>query len=163
MNSGVHLAGVEEISRRALDHIAREDDAVLPLLQAALSGERACAARYKRHYFLAQALGRKDIAAELAALAQDEERHVAILVHCIAQRGGSVPLATTQLSEYFGPPSLAAYLQEDLAAERVAIDAYARAMAYLADRDPETSRVFADLLEREYHHEQRLLALLDRA
>jgi bacterioferritin len=164
MSSSVHLAGLEEISRRTLDHIAREDDAILPLLHDALASERACAARYKRHYFLAQALGRRDVAQELAALADEEERHVAVLVHQIALRGDVASGGSALFSyEYPGPPCLVTYLREDLAAQRITIDAYARTMAYLADRDAEASRVFADLLEREYEHERRLMALVDRA
>ena len=53
-------------------------------------------------------------------------------------------------------------LQEDLVAERVAIESYTEIVRYLGDSDPTTRRLMEEILAAEEEHADDLKTLLER-
>jgi bacterioferritin len=53
-------------------------------------------------------------------------------------------------------------IQEDLVAERVAIESYAEMVRYLGDDDPTTRRMLEEILAKEEEHADDLRTLLER-
>lgn len=51
-------------------------------------------------------------------------------------------------------------IKEDLVAERVAIETYTDIIHWLGDKDPTTSRMLKEILEKEEEHAEDLLSLL---
>jgi bacterioferritin len=51
-------------------------------------------------------------------------------------------------------------IEEDLAAERVAIDSYREMIAYIGEADPTTRRMLEEILAVEEHHADDLVRLL---
>jgi bacterioferritin len=51
-------------------------------------------------------------------------------------------------------------LEENLVAERIAIDTYAEIIRWLGDRDTTTRRLLEDVLEQEEEHADDLASLL---
>ncbi len=63
-------------------------------------------------------------------------------------------------TEYRTGKSLQVILEEDLVAERVAIETYTEIVRWLGDRDPTTRRVFESILAKEEEHADDILRLL---
>ena len=63
-------------------------------------------------------------------------------------------------SEYVAGSSLIDMLQEDLVAERIAIESYREFVRFLGDRDPTTRRLMETILGTEEEHADDLAELL---
>lgn len=138
---------------------------VIDLLNTALATEIVCVLRYKRHYFMAQGINAKSVAAEFLEHANEEQNHADMLAARIVQLGGEPDLTPDTLSrrshsEYVEGDDLLSMIQEDLVAERIAIDSYATMIRYVGDDDPTTRRLLEDILASEEEHADDLSTLL---
>jgi bacterioferritin len=121
--------------------------------------------RYKRHQFMAKGIHAKSVAAEFAEHAADEQEHADLIAQRIVQLGGDPDYSPASLvlrshSEYVEGADLAEMLEEDLVAERVAIESYGEIIRFLGDADPTTRRLLEQILSKEEEHADDLSSLL---
>jgi bacterioferritin len=169
------LTDVTELRRRARQHIEKgavtegyrgDVQAVIELLNQALATEIVCVLRYKRHYFMAAGINAQAVAAEFLEHANEEQGHADQLAERITQLGGAPDLdpqglATRSHSEYVEGKNLVEMLQEDLIAERVAIESYSEMIRYVGENDPTTRRLLESILAVEEEHAEDLKTLLE--
>ena len=168
------LTDIQKLRKRARQHI--EDGAVTPgyradrktvvkLLNEALATELVCVLRYKRHQFMATGIAAQSVAAEFLQHATEEQAHADLLAARIVQLGGEPDfspegLATRSHAEYVEGEDLASMIEEDLVAERIAIDSYGEMIRYVADKDPTTRRMLEGILAVEEEHAEDMADLL---
>lgn len=143
---------------------AADRTTVLQLLNTALATELVCVLRYKRHQFMAQGIHAKSVAAEFLEHALEEQGHADELAARIVQLGGEPDFSPDGLSarshaEYRTGTDLASMIEEDLVAERIAIDSYGDMLRYLDDDDPTTRRMIEGILATEEKHADELASL----
>ncbi len=169
------LSDVSELRRRARVNIEKgavtegyrgDVSTVLELLNQALATELVCVLRYKRHYFMASGIHAQAVAAEFLEHANEEQGHADQISERITQLGGAPDfnpqgLATRSHSEYVEGTTLIEMLQEDLVAERVAIESYSEMVRYIGDNDPTTRRMLEGILAVEEEHAEDLKTLLE--
>ena len=157
-NKKAALSDVSELRRRARQNIERgavtegyrgDVTTVLDLLNQALATEIVCVLRYKRHYFMASGIHAQAVAAEFLEHANEEQGHADRLAERITQLGGAPDLnpqnlASRSHSEYVEGTTLVDMLQENLVAERVAIESYGEMVRYVGDKDPTTRRLLEE-------------------
>ena len=169
------LTDVHTLRKRARQHI--EQGAVTPgyradratvvrVLNDALATEIVCVLRYKRHYFMASGLPAQSVAQEFLQHANEEQVHADQIAQRIVQLGGEPNfspegLLTRSHSEYVEGGSLVEMIQEDLVAERIAIDSYREMIVWLAAKDPTTRRMLEGILAMEEEHADDLVSLLE--
>jgi bacterioferritin len=167
------LTKIAEIRRRAREHIqdgavtadyAADRDVVLRLLNDALATELVCVLRYRRHYFMAGGAVAEAIKDEFMKHAQEEQGHADQLAERIVQLGGAPNfnpdgMSSRSHSEYVEGETLADMLEEDLIAERIAIESYREIINYLGTKDPTTRRLFEGILAVEEEHAEELASM----
>ena len=139
--------------------------AVVNVLNEALATEIVCVLRYKRHQFMAKGIHGESVAAEFAEHAADEQGHADLIAQRIVQLGGEPDYSPASLvlrshSEYVEGDDLAEMIEEDLVAERIAIESYGEIVRWLGDGDPTTRRMFEGILAKEEEHAEDLSSLL---
>jgi bacterioferritin len=165
---------VQEIRDRAREHI--KQGAITPsykgnietsikVLNEALATELVCVLRYKYHYFAAEGLHAKSIAEEFLEHAQEEQEHADKIARRIRQLGGKADLNPQTLlershSEYQEGNSLIEMIEEDLIAERIAIDSYREMILYFGDDDSTSKMLMEEILAKEEEHAEELSSLL---
>lgn len=168
------LSDIQTIRQRARQHIeqgavtpgyAADRETVLRLLNEALATEIVCTLRYKRHYFMASGANSEAAAAEFLEHANEEQQHADQLAARIVQLGGEPNfnpegLTTRSHAEYAEGSSLRNMIEEDLVAERIAIESYREITLYIGDKDPTTRRLFEEILATEEEHAEDLVSLL---
>jgi len=173
---GPFLTDVKELRRRARAHIENgavvegyraDRETVIKLLNEALATEVVCVLRYKRHFFMAQGLEAKSVAAEFQQHAAEEQGHADQIAQRITQLNGEPNLNPEGMlsrshSEYVEGNSLTDMIREDLVAERVAIESYSEMIRYLGDKDPTTRRMLEGILATEEEHAMDMSDLLAR-
>lgn len=169
------LTDIETIRRRAREHIVRgavtegysaDRKTVLRLLNEALATEIVCVLRYKYHYFMASGIHAKSIAQEFLEHANEEQAHADRICERITQLDGTPNLSpegllTRSHSEYVEGSSLAEMIEEDLVAERIAIDSYREIVRYIGSDDPTTRRMMEEILAMEEEHAEDLKTMLE--
>ena len=65
-------------------------------------------------------------------------------------------------SEYVEGQTLTDMIQEDLVAERIAIDSYSEMIRYFGENDPTTRRLMEEILAKEEEHAEDMRNLIDR-
>ncbi|MBI5716953.1 MAG: ferritin-like domain-containing protein [Burkholderiales bacterium] len=138
---------------------------IVALLGGALATELVCMLRYRRHYFMANGLASPHVAEEFLAHANEELGHADRIAERIAQLGGEPDfrpdsLAARSLADYDDAADLTAMIKADLAAERVAIEAYRQMIALVADKDPTTRTLLEGILANEEEHAEDLRVLI---
>lgn len=138
---------------------------VLQLLNEALATEIVCVLRYRRHHFMARGIHGASVGAEFLAHANEELGHADGLAARIVQLGGEPDFAPDRLSarshaEYVAGDTLAQMIEENLVAERIAIDSYRDTIRFLGDDDPTTSDLLKKILAVEEQHADELADLL---
>ncbi len=175
MSDRSSLTPVATLRARAREHLEkgpvvesyRADRAVvIELLNAALATEIVCVLRYKRHYFAATGIHAQTVKAEFLAHAAEEMGHADMLAKRIVELGGlpdfsPATLVSRSHAEYVAGTSLNEMIREDLVAERVAIESYGEAIAYLGAANPTTRRVLEDILAVEEEHADDLRSMLE--
>jgi bacterioferritin len=165
---------LQAIRERAREHMssgavtgayAADRIAVISVLNEALATEIVCVLRYKNHYFMARGIHAQSIAQEFLEHAGQEQDHADAIAARITQLGG-VPnlnpadLATRSHSEYREGGDIEEMMQEDLVAERIAIETYSEIIRWLGNDDPTTRRMMEDILKVEEKHADDLANLL---
>ncbi len=169
------LSDVEAIRARARQHIEQgpvtpsyeaDKDTVLELLNEALATEIVCTLRYRRHYFMANGLVAEAVKNEFLVHAQEEQAHADKIAERIVQLGGEPDfspegLASRSHAEYKEGADLVEMIQEDLVAERVAIESYREIVNWLGTRDSTTRRLLEEILAVEEEHADELRSMLE--
>ena len=144
-----------------------DQELAVKVLNEALATEIVCVLRYKRHAFMARGPNSEPIASEFAAHAAEEAAHADLIAARIVQLGGEPDfspdsLASRSHSEYVEGKGLREMIEEDLVAERIAIDTYREMVLWLGERDPTTSRMLEEILAKEEEHADELAELLQK-
>ena len=174
-NQKASLTDIPTLRKRAREHIeggavtsgyAADREVVLKLLNEALATEMVCVLRYKRHYFMASGIHADPVAAEFLEHATQEMAHADLLAARIIQLRGEPNFSPDGLSarshaEYVEGNTLKEMIQEDLVAERIAIESYREMVAYIGERDPTTRRILEEILASEEEHADDLVSLLE--
>ena len=71
-------------------------------------------------------------------------------------------LGSRSHSEYVEGTTLTGMIQEDLVAERVAIESYSEIIRYLGDNDPTSRRLMEEILAKEEEHAEDMRSLIER-
>ena len=167
------LSEIAEIRRRARQHIAdgavtpqyaADRDVVLRLLNEALATEIVCVLRYRRHYFMATGIIAEAVKDEFLKHSQEEQGHADQIAERIIQLGGAPNLSPVGMldrshSEYQEGETLADMVEEDLIAERIAIESYNEMIRYIGTRDTTTRRLFESILAVEEQHAEELASM----
>jgi bacterioferritin len=168
------LSDIQTLRRRARQNLdegavtpgyGADRDTVIRLLNEALATELVCVLRYKRHYFMADGINADPVKAEFLEHANQEMMHADRIARRIIELRGEPNfspdgLSTRSHAEYVEGNSLKSMIRENLIAERVAIESYREIIAYLADQDPTTQRMFKEILANEEEHADDLASLL---
>jgi bacterioferritin len=171
---GEFLSDIQAIRKRARQHMEKgavtgayqgDLDVVLRLLNEALATELVCVLRYKRHYYMAKGIHSQAVAAEFLEHASEEQGHADRIAARITQLGGAPDfnprgLADRSHAEYVEGESLMQMIQEDLVAERVAIDSYSEMIRYIGEADPTTRTLLEDILGTEEEHAEDMVNLM---
>ena len=169
------LTDIKTLRERARQHIEHgaitagyraDRPTVLKILNEALATEIICILRYKRHYFMATGINAQSVAGEFLQHANEEQLHADQVAQRIVQLGGEPNfspdgLASRSHAEYVEGESLIDMIQEDLVAERIAIDSYREMIHYLGNDDPTTRRMMEGILATEEEHAEDLVSLLE--
>jgi bacterioferritin len=167
------LSEIAEIRCRARQHIAAgaasvnpaaDREVVLRLLNESLASELVCVLRYRRHYFMATDSVAEAIKAEFLKHSQEEQLHADQLAQRIVQLGGEPNFSPHGMvdrshSEYVDGDSLADLVEEDLIAERIAIESYREIIQYIGEKDTTTRGLFESILAVEEEHAQELASM----
>jgi bacterioferritin len=168
------LTDVQTLRERARRHMDQgavtesygaDRDTVVNVLNQALATELVCVLRYKRHYFMAQGIESEAVKAEFLEHANEEQAHADQIAERIVQLGGEPDLNPESLtgrshSQYVEGKDLLDMIQEDLVAERIAIDSYREIAQWLEGKDPTTRRIMEEILAKEEEHAEDLNSLL---
>ena len=168
------LSDVNTLRQRARQNVedgavtqgySADRETVLRLLNESLATELVCVLRYKRHYYMASGLKASVAAAEFLEHAEQEAQHADKLAERIVQLGGEPDLdpATFTMrshAEYKPGISIRDMIQENLVAERIAVEAYRELVRFLGDRDPTTRVMIEGILAQEEEHADDLRDLL---
>jgi bacterioferritin len=138
---------------------------VLQLLNEALATELVCVLRYRRHYFMAKGAVGEAIKGELLKHATEEQAHADLIAERIVQLGGEpdfnpAELAGRSHAQYIEGTDLASMVEEDLVAERIAIESYTEMIRYIDQGDFTTKRMLEGILANEEEHADELASLL---
>jgi bacterioferritin len=168
------IANLAEIRRRAREHVLEgavtpgyqaDREKVIAMLQEALATELVCVLRYKQHFFVAKGIQAEPTAQEFAEHAEEEQEHADRIAQRITQLGGEPDFAPSGLadrsaSEYVAGRSLVQMIEDNLIAERIAIDTYHESIAFVGEKDPTTRRMLEENLAKEEEHATELADLL---
>ncbi|MCS3904234.1 bacterioferritin [Methylohalomonas lacus] len=169
------LSDIKKIRERARENIQNgaitdgytaDRETVISILNEALATEIVCVLRYKHHYYMADGLNAEMVAQEFLEHAQQEQQHADQIAERITQLGGKPNfspegLLTRSHSEYVEGDTLRQMIEEDLVAERIAIDSYREIIQYLSDKDPTTRRLMEEILAVEEEHADDMAGLLE--
>jgi bacterioferritin len=169
------LSDVKELRRRARQHIEAgavtegyqaDRDTVVKLLNIALATELVCVLRYRRHHFTAKGIHAQAVADEFLEHSREEQEHADRIAQRIVQLGGAPEFNPDSLtarshSEYLEGDDLITMIQEDLVAERIAIESYTETIHYLGANDTTTRRILEEILAKEEEHADELLTLIE--
>lgn len=169
------LTDIKTIRDRARKHVLEgavtdgykaDRKRVIEILNEALATEIVCVLRYTAHYYLASGINANAIKAEFLEHAKEEQGHANKIAERITQLNGEpnfspVGLHTRSHSEFAQGDSLVQMIQEDLIAERIAIDTYREIVQYLGNDDPSTRAMMESILASEEHHAEDLKTMLE--
>jgi bacterioferritin len=175
MTNSHKLTSIADLRSQARQHIEQgavtagydaDRPKVLQLLNEALATEIVCVLRYRRHHFMARGIHGQSVGAEFLAHSIEEQGHADQLAARIVQLGGEPDFSPDSLSarnhaEYVAGETLSEMIQEDLVAERIAIDSYRDMIKYLGTDDPTTSVLLKQILAVEEEHADELADLLE--
>jgi bacterioferritin len=170
------LSDIKQIRDRARKHMEKgavtdaykaDLETVLRLLNEALATEIVCVLRYKRHQFTAKGLSAQSVADEFAEHAAEEQDHADKIAQRIVELGGDPNfspegLSSRSHSEYVAGETLTEMIQEDLVAERIAIESYSEIIRFLGDNDSTSRRLMEEILAKEEEHAEDMLTLIQR-
>jgi bacterioferritin len=115
---------------------------------------------------MATGIHAQSVAAEFLQHASEEQAHADQIAARIVQLGGEPNFSpegmlTRSHSEYVEGATLREMIEEDLVAERVAIDSYRDMIRFLGLEDSTTRRMLEGILAMEEEHADDLVSLLE--
>lgn len=139
---------------------------VIQILNEALATEIVCFLRYSYHHYKAAGIHGKSVAAEFLEHAQEELGHANKIAERITQLNGNPNFSPAGLqershAEYIEGRDLVEMIEEDLIAERIAIDTYREIIQYLGNDDPTSRRMMEEILANEEEHAEDMHTLLE--
>ena len=173
---GQFVSDIQDIRKRARAHMAegaitagyKADRAqVIKVLNEVLATEIVCTLRYRRHYYMVDGLNSEAVKQEFLEHANDEQGHADMVAERITQLGGEPDfnpktLATRSHAEYVEGNTLRSMVEEDLVAERIAVETYTEIARWLGTDDPTSRRVVETILQKEEEHAEDMVTLLGR-
>jgi bacterioferritin len=138
----------------------------IEILQAVLATELVCVLRYTMHAVAAAGISSDAVKEEFQEHANEELEHAQQVAERINQLGATPDfnpqgLASRSASEYGkAEPNLIEMIQENLIAERIAVDHYRELIRYFGDDDPTTRHMLARILAVEEEHANDMHDLL---
>jgi bacterioferritin len=135
------------------------------LLNQALATEILCVLRYRHHQIIAKGIDFPQVAAEFEEHAKDEFEHMMAIAERVDQLGGNpdfnpATVLARASTEYGESDVLAKMIEEDLIAERVAIEVYRQLVRWFGQDDPTSRRMIERILADEEDHANDLSDLL---
>lgn len=169
------LSDVQKIRDRARSAISEgavtsglktEREQVIKVLNEVLATELVCTLRYKHHYYMAKGIHSESVREEFLEHAREEQEHADWVAERIVQLNGKpdfnpVVLAERSHSEYVEGGDLVTMIEEDLVAERIAIETYLEIVRWLGNEDPTTRGLIERILAKEEEHAEDLSTLLE--
>jgi bacterioferritin len=166
------LTHVGAMRQRARAHIkdgastaneATDRATLVSLLNAALATELMCVQRYRELSALPDAQVSEALKGEFVKRAREEQAHADQIAERIVQLGGAANEAAPRPLDRqlcaAEDESLLDLLEEDLIAERVAIEAYQDILQYVSSKDDATRRLFEHILVAEHAQTHELATL----
>jgi bacterioferritin len=138
---------------------------VIQVLNQVLATELVCVLRYKRHYYMAAGINSESVRDEFLQHATEEQQHADWVAERITQLNGAPDfnpegLSTRSHSEYQVGSDLRSMIQENLVAERIAIESYSEISRWLGSNDPTTRKLIEEILKTEEEHADDMKNLL---
>ena len=135
-------------------------------LNDALATEYVCTLRYYQHFFAAKGVLAGVVKPEFLEHAQQEQEHAHQIAERIVQLGGEPDLNPDTLTarshaEYKTCRHLREMVNENLIAERIAIDSYRELINSVGASDPTTRRLLEAILAQEEEHADEFADMLD--
>lgn len=172
--SGSFVADVQALRKRAREHMDAgavttnyEGDVAttIKILNEALATEIVCVLRYKYHAVAAVGMDSEAVKEEFAEHARDEAEHADMISERINQLGGKPNLnpdglATRATTQYVEGDTLRSMIEEDLVAERIAIETYREMIRHFSNHDPTTRKMLETILAKEEEHASDMQDLL---
>ncbi len=169
------LTDIKTIRERARQHIhdgavtksyGGDTETACKVLNEALATELVCVLRYKRHYYMAKGIHSGTAKAEFLEHAGEEQEHADRIAERIMQLGGAPNFSPEGMtsrshSEYAEGETLRDMIEEDLVAERIAIDSYKEMAAYFAPFNSTTRKMIEEIQAVEEEHADDLADLLE--
>jgi bacterioferritin len=151
----------------AANELSPSHPTVLQLLNEALTTELICVARYLNHCALAGGAFAESVRGEFLNYVQEEQGHADRLAERILELGGKPDMRVPALPS---PPAesvpgeleaeaLVDLLEEDLIAERIAIDSYREIVEFIGACDSRTRELLEAILAVEIAHAQELASM----
>ena len=171
MSKNDFLTNMKQIREQARKHLKQgaitenyglDLNKVISLLNSALATELICTLRYKQHHYKAASLGASVAAAEFLEHAIQETEHSEQIAGRIMQLGGEPDFSPEGLqgrahADFVECETVACMVEENLVAERIAIDIYRGMIGYIGYADPTTRKMLEDILATEEEHADDLL------
>ncbi len=169
------LTDVKELRRRARAQMERgpvtqdyglDPKQAVAVLQNALATEIVCVLRYTMHSIAARGINSQGAKDQFSEHAQEEREHMEQIAERINQLGGTPNfnpegLASRSVSEYGKSElDLVGMINENLVAERVAIEHYRELVTYFGEKDPTTRTMLEEILSVEEEHANDMVDLL---
>ena len=172
--SGPFVADVQALRKRAREHMDAgavtsnyEGDVAttVKILNEALATELVCVLRYKYHAITAVGIDSEAVKQEFAEHANDEAEHADMIAKRINQLGGKPNmnpegLTSRASTQYTEGDSLRGMIEENLVAERIAIETYREMIRFFANHDPTTRKMLETILAKEEEHANDMQDLL---
>jgi bacterioferritin len=137
----------------------------ITLLNHAVATEIVCVLRYQFHAICATGISSDAVKEEFAEHAKDELEHLGLLSERINQLGGKPNLNPEGLlsrsaTQYIEGANLVEMIEENLVAERIAVETYRDLIRYFGDKDPTTRVMLERILAQEEEHANDMHDLL---
>jgi bacterioferritin len=156
----------KNMEQGALIDYGLNPEIAIKLLNNALATELICTMRYRQHSFAAKGINSEPIAAEFLVHSNEELGHADQIARRIVQLGGSPDLDPASLTgrshaEYTTCKTLKQMVEENLFAERIAIESYREMIRFFGDKDSTTRTMLEKILAKEEEHADELSDLLE--
>jgi bacterioferritin len=130
---------------------------VVDTLNTILATELMCVLRYKRHYYVAAGINAASAKKEFLEHAQEARQHADLVAARIVELNGKPDfnpetIAARSLSEYTNAHAIHEMIEEDLVAERIAVESYSEVVRWLGEKDVTTRKLMPDILMVEEQH-----------
>ena len=169
----VNLENIEKQAQNKMKDGALTDayqadvNKVIDVLNSAVATEIICMLRYKNNYFMVKGIAGENVAKEFLEHYKEEEMHLDQLSERICQLGG-IPdynpqnLVSNSHAKYSTHDDVKKMIEDNLVAERIAIQIYTKMINWIGDDDTTTRRLLEDILKQEEEHADDLSDLLEK-